>query len=183
MTLVLGAFGWGLITVGAITHVWHHDRLRRLLALHLPFERGAAGALAGTEVALGIGLFVAVLTEAWWLGTLAACGLLVGLGFTAWIARLLLTGSTLPCACSFSDAPTTAWSLVRAIAVTSVGLLGFVDDTLTGGEVLAGFAVGLAAAAALYVLPESLAWPQATRAQLARLDSHGPGTAGLASDR
>lgn len=183
MILVLGALGWGLITVGAITHVWHHDRLRRLLALHLPFERGVAGVLTGTELAIAIGLFAAVMTGAWWLPTLAACGLLVGLGFTAWIARLLLTGSTLPCACSFSDAPTTPWSLVRAIAVTSVGLLGFVDDTLTGGEVLAGFAVGLAAAAALYVLPESLAWPQATRAQLARLDSHGPGTAGLASDR
>lgn len=174
MSLLLGALGWGLITIGAVTHVWHHTRLRELLGQHLDADRPAALALVGTEAALALALPVALLTDASWLPIAAALAAVVGLGFTAWIARLLLTGSELPCACSFSQGPTSRWSLVRAALLLSSVALAFVDGGTSTTDIVAALVTGLAVAAAVFVLPEALSWPPALRAQLARLDSHAP---------
>lgn len=175
MNLVLGAIGWGLIAVGALTHIWHHDRLRELLGRHLDADRPAAAALVTVELVVTLGVAIAILLDAAWLTFVALVGTALAVGFVAWISRLLITGSELPCACSFSSAPTSGWSLARAfavvpifvLAVTDIGAIGFADR-------LGALAVGLAAAAAIYVLPEALGWPEIAQAQLARLDSHSP---------
>ncbi len=175
MTVLLGSIGWGLIAVGAVTHLWHHDRLRDLLGRHLDADRAGAAALVSAEVLLTVAIAVGVIIDASWLLVVALAGAGLGFGFIAWIARLLVTGSELPCACSFSSAPTSLWSLARAIVVITVALLAFADvGALTAPERVAALAVGLGAAAAIYVLPEALGWPEFSRAQLARLDSHAP---------
>lgn len=174
MTTLIGAVGWGLISVGALTHLWHHERLRELLAMHVSNARAAAAGLVAVEAVLATALAIGVIAEGGWLPLTSLVGGGVGLAFTAWIARLLVTRSSLPCACSFSAAPTSGWSLLRAVAVMTTATLAFVDDGMATAERVAALIAGLALAAALYVLPESLAWPKATRAQLARLDSHAP---------
>jgi hypothetical protein len=175
MTVVLGSIGWGLIAVGALTHTWHHDRLRDLLGRHLDADRAAAAILVFVEVLLTLSIAVGVIIDPSWLPTVAVAGGVLGLGFVAWISRLLLTGSELPCACSFSSAPTSAWSLARAVAVLAVSVLAIADaGSLAVAERIGALAVGLGAAAAIYVLPEALGWPEFSRAQLARLDSHAP---------
>jgi hypothetical protein len=95
----------------------------------------------------------------------------------AWIARLLLTGSDLPCACSFSQAPTSLWSFARSVCVGLVGLFGLVTfpdahDTAGLSERVAILVVGWAVAAAIFVLPEAITWPPASKALLARVDAH-----------
>lgn len=174
MTTLVGAIGWGLITVGAFTHLWHHVRLRELLAMHVSNARLAAAVLVLLEAALAGVLAAGVLTDASWLPVPGVVGGALGLAFTGWIARLLLTHSSLPCACSFSAAPTSGWSLLRAAAVIATAGLAWAGDGLPLGDRIAALIVGLAFATALYVLPESLAWPTAAQAQLARLDSHAP---------
>lgn len=172
MTLLLGAVGWGLLAVGAITHLWHHDRLRQLLAMHIDHERWPALALTALEATLAVGLPALVLSGSSGLrvGVVAATAL--AFAFVVWILRLLLTGSPLPCACSFTDAPTTLWSLGRAVATTLVVLWWFDAGDLSMGEHVTSLACGLAIASAIFVLPESLSWPQASRAALARVDAY-----------
>lgn len=175
MIVVLGAIGWGLIAVGALTHLWHHDRLRDLLGRHLDADRASAATLVFVEAVLTVVIAMGVIVDASWLAIVALAGAGLGVGFVAWIARLLITGSELPCACSFSSAPTSRWSLARAIAVMAVGALAFADvGALATVDRFAALVVGLGAAAAIYVLPEALGWPEFSRAQLARLDSHTP---------
>ena len=173
MTLLVGAIGWGLLVVGGVTHAWHFDRLRLLLARHLDHELPAAVALVATELVIAAVLALAVITATPLVVPVAIVALLLGVGFAGWIARLLLTGSTLPCACSFSEAPTTVWSLVRAAAICLVGLCALALPE-TVGDRLVGLAVGLGVAATLFVLPEALSWPAAQRAQLARIEGHQP---------
>jgi len=175
MIIVLGAIGWGLIAIGAVTHVWHHDRLRDLLGRHLDADRAAAAALVSAEVIITLGIAIAIMLDAPWLPILAIVGTALGVGFVAWIGRLLATGSELPCACSFSSAPTSGWSLARALAVIPIVALAVADiDSVAVADRLAALAVGLAAAASIYVLPEALGWPEFSQAQLSRLDSHSP---------
>lgn len=173
MIVLLGAMGWGLIAVGAITHAWHHRRLRDLLARHLDADRTAAALLLTAEVAITAGVATGVLFDGAWLRAAAVAGTALAIGFVIWIGRLLATGSELPCACSFSAGPTSAWSLGRAVAVLSVALLVFADPgSIPTADRFVALAAGLAVAAAVYVLPESLSWPDHARAQLARMDSH-----------
>ncbi len=173
--LLAGSIGWGLIAIGAITHVWHHERLRDLVGRHLDADRSAALALVVAEVTITAAVALGVLLDGSWLPLAAIGGGLLAIGFVIWIARLLATGSELPCACSFSAAPTSVWSLARAMAVLSISLLWATDPaSATVGDRVVALAVGLALAGAIYVLPESLGWPDYARAQLARLDSHAP---------
>lgn len=175
MTIVLGAIGWGLIAIGAVTHVWHHDRLRDLLGRHLDADRPAAAALVTVEVAVTVGVAIGILIDAPWLPIVASVGTALALGFVAWIGRLLATGSELPCACSFSSDPTSGWSLARALAVVPIVVLTIADiGSIEVADRLAALAVGLGAAASIYVLPEALGWPEFSQAQLSRLDSHSP---------
>lgn len=173
MTLLVGAIGWGLLVVGGVTHAWHFDRLRMLLARHLDHELPAAVSLVATELVLAAALALTVITATSLVVPVAIIALVLGIGFASWIARLLLTGSALPCACSFSEGPTSVWSLVRAAAICLVGLCALALPEAVGDRLVA-LAVGLGVAAALFVLPEALSWPTAQRAQLARIEGHQP---------
>lgn len=178
MIELLGGVGWGLLACGAITHVWHHRRLRQLIGMHLDRERVPALGLTAIECVLAVALPVALLADHDGLRWAALASLVLALGFVAWIARLLATGSALPCACSFSDAPTTGWSLARACCVALVGLYLLVDvgpdavATVETNTRVATLAVGWALGAAIFVAPEAISWPRASRALLARVDAH-----------
>jgi len=183
---LLGSVGWGLLACGAVTHVWHHARLRSLLGRHFDHERLPALALAVVEVALVVGIVVAVRLDSTLLRVLALSATLLALVFMAWIARLLVTGSDLPCACSFSDAPTTWWSFGRSVCVGLVACFLLVDHQtyvaeVTASETVATLLVGWAVGAAIFVLPEAISWPQASRALLARVDAHANATETLTS--
>ena len=186
MIELLGAIGWGLLACGSITHIWHHRQLRRLLGMHLDHERVPAAALTAVETALTVAIAVAFLTGHSSLPWLALAGMALAAGFIVWIARLLLTESDLPCACSFSEAPTSVWSFARSLCVALVGCLALVNtawidagfissasppDWDTGSRV-AVLLVGWALASTIFVLPEALTWPDASKALLARVDAH-----------
>lgn len=182
MIELLAAIGWGLLAFGAVTHVWHHRRLRDLLAMHLDRERLPALALTAIEVGLAVALPAALVAEHGALRWFAGFALVLGVGFVAWVARLLASGSQLPCACSFSAAPPSVWSLARSMATLSVGLYLIVDlttppadDTALGTRV-ATLLVGWAVAGAVFVLPDALAWPEASRALMARVDAYADGS-------
>jgi hypothetical protein len=174
MALLLGAVAWGLIAIAVIGHVWHHDQLRTSLAVHTDHEHAAAAALVGLEVLVAISVPVLVLVGSPLVRVVAIVLTVLGLGFTVWIARLLASGSDAPCACSFSAGPTSPWSLVRSLLLLGgLGLLADVD-TSSAGDASAVLVVGLALASAIYVVPEALSWPEISRAQLARIESHSP---------
>lgn len=176
MIELLGSMGWGLIASGSVSHVWHHRRLRLLLGMHLDHERAPAAALTAIETALAAAIAVAFLTEHPSLRWLALTGLALAAGFIIWIARLLLSGSRLPCACSFSEAPTSMWSFARSCCVALVGCLALVNTSAPAdwstGDRVAVLLVGWAVASAMFVLPEALTWPDASKALLARVDTH-----------
>lgn len=129
--------------------------------------------LVVAELLLVVALPIAVLTEASWLRPVALTAALLGVGFVIWITRLLLTGSTLPCACSFSAAPTSRWSLARALCVVLVVAYVFVPAQTASeiGESVATMVVGLAVAGAVFVLPEALGWPPASKALMQRVEA------------
>lgn len=180
--LLLGAIGWGLFAVGAITHLFDLDRLRELLTVHVRQPRPLALLLVGGEALIALGLLVGlVLANRFVLVIFGIAAGLVGVAFTAWVGRLLATGSDLPCACSFSAAPTSWWSLLRAAGViTSVALVGATADG--GAELVAALVTGAAVAVALYVLPDALAWPQFGRDMMERIEAHANSTGFVGSD-
>ena len=179
MIELLGSIGWGLLACGSITHIWHHRRLQDLLAMHFDNERPFAFALTAVEVALTIALPIAFITNHQSLGWLALAASVLALGFMVWIARLLITGSDLPCACSFSDTPTTIWSFARSLCVGLVACFALVTTAAIDGagaaEQVATLAVGWGVAAAIFVLPEAVTWPTASKALMARVDAHVAG--------
>ena len=183
MLELLGSIGWGLLACGAITHVWHHGRLRELVAMHVNQDRPLALAITGAEVVVALAIPILAIVESGALRVAASAAAVLALGFFVWIARLLATGSDLPCACSFSAAPTSLWSLLRALCVGLVILLAINvgnNTELTTVDHVATFLVGWAIAAAIFVLPEALGWPAFSRALLARVDAHTEhGTASL----
>ena len=175
MIELLGSIGWGLLACGAITHVWHHGRLRELVAMHLDHERPVALAITAAELLLAIAIPLLAIAESELLQAAALAATLLAVGFFVWIARLLATGSDLPCACSFSAAPTSIWSLLRAACVGLVVLLVLnagTNEAFTRVDHLATFVVGWAIAAAIFVLPEALGWPESSRALMARVEAH-----------
>ena len=165
MITLLACGGWGLFIIGALVHVRHRRRLADLLVLHTRHADALAPVVVALELVISIGLVVT-----WTIGfragtvVLALAGLAIGLGFVGWVSRLLLSDSDLPCACSFSSAPTTIWSLVRSAATLLVGLAALAPDRAAqpGAEFAATLLAGLAVAAAIYVLPESLSWHRET---------------------
>jgi len=173
MALLLGAVAWGLIVFAAAGHIWHQNRLMQLLAVYTDHERPAAVALVIIEVLVAVAVPASLFVSDIALAATAIVLALLGIAFTAWIARLLATGSDRPCACSFSTGPTSPWSLLRSLLL--IGGLGLLTTSeVSGAEIIATLAVGLAIASAIFVLPESLTWPEASRAQLARMQSHSP---------
>lgn len=174
MIELLASIGWGLITIGAITHTWHHRRLQHLIAMHVNRERVPAALLTLIEVALAIAIPVFWLSGTQGLSMLAIAAAALAIGFVLWIARLLTSDSDLPCACSFSEAPTTIWSLARSLCVVLVVLFVAVDPVASGlssSEAAAVLCTGLAVAAAIFVVPEAISWPAPSRAILARADA------------
>lgn len=173
MIELLGAVGWGLLACGAASHLVHYARFRELLALHLDHEKLPAMAIVASELFLVVAIPVGLFLGAGWLTPLAIAAGLLGLGFVVWIARLLLQDSVLPCACSFSAAPTSQWSLLRASCVLLVVSYAFVatDAPSASATSIATLAVGLAVAAAIFVMPEALGWPPASKALMQRVDA------------
>lgn len=167
---LIGAIGWGLLAWGASSHLTHPKVLADQLGAHMTNPRPAALALIAAEAALAAAIPIAALTGRSALMPLAVAAGMLGVGFTFWVLRLLSSGSTLPCACSFSAHPPTRWSLVRALAV--VGVAGFAVPRPSGSaaEMVLTLVVGLAVGGAIYVLPEALQWPPALRAQMARFE-------------
>lgn len=180
MTLLLASIGWGLLATGAVMHTWRHRHLRELLALHLDHERIPALLLTGIEVALAVALPAAHLADNASVRFLGGIGLVVALGFVAWIARLLSTRSTLPCACSFSRAPTTWLSLARACCVALVGLFVLAPSPADRASSVATMLVGAAVASAIFVIPEATSWPTVSRALMARVDAYAVERSGTA---
>lgn len=175
MIALVGSIGWGLLALGAVTHVWHHRRLRSLLAMHLNHERVPAVALTAVEVVLAIVVPIGFLNASAWLPWVAATATVVAAGFVGWITRLLLASSSLPCACSFSDAPTTVWSLGRACCVMLVAAFALTSSDAGVLVDVATLATGLGCAAGIFVLPEAVAWPAPSKAIMARVGAHdGP---------
>jgi len=174
MIELLASVGWGLITIGAITHTWHHRRLRHLLAMHINHERIPALLLTIVEIILAVGISTLWITNTAGLSVLALASTALAFGFVLWVARLLTSDSDLPCACSFSEAPTTVWSLARSLCVLLVVLFVFanqVGSELSSAEAVANLCTGLAVAAGIFILPEAVSWPAASRAVLARADT------------
>lgn len=160
LILALGVAGWGLFLIGAISHLSHFERLIDLLVLHFRSPRPAAIALVAAEVAIAALIPMGLLLGLQPIVRLTAlAGAVVGAAFAAWVLRLFLSDSTLPCACSFSSAPTTLWSVIRATGTVAIGLLAFVADQPTT-LVLTALAVGAAAGTAGFVLPDALSWPE-----------------------
>lgn len=159
MILLLGAVGWSLFAFGALVHIWHHRRFRDLVSLHFRHSEQLALAVVVAEALLAL-----VIPVAFGLGVdsllLAACGLaaVLGGGFSIWVGRLVLSGSQLPCACSFSAEPASGWSFLRSLGTLLV--LGFVFADHSGAATdLATIAAGTAIGSALFTLPDALAWP------------------------
>lgn len=172
MTLLLGSIGWGLFVAGGLTHLVHQDRLRDLLAAHVSRPAGPAYALTALLCAIAVAVPVAVLVGVSWAPTaIAVAGAAIGLGFTAWIARLLLSGSKLPCACSFSSGPTSVWSLVRAASTLLIVFLAFASN-VDRADAVATLVTGLSAGVALFVLPEAVTWPDFSRAAVEHMRTH-----------
>ena len=175
MILLLGSLGWGLLTFGAITHVWHHRRLRQLLAMHVDHEVPLAVVVTAAEVGLSVAIPVTYLAGGSAVRWISLPATALAVGFVLWIARLLISKSDLPCACSFAETPTTIWSLARACCAALVVLFAFADPS--GQHVpttVATLFVSLAMAGAIFVLPEALSWPSTSRALLRRIDAHRP---------
>ena len=125
--------------------------------------------LTAVETVLTVGVATTYLTQHGLLRWFALAAMVLAIGFMAWIARLLLTKSDLPCACSFSEGPTSIWSFARSVCVGLVGVFTLVAgpdqlDATTLGERVAILAVGCAVASAIFVLPEAITWPPASKA-------------------
>lgn len=159
MIVLLSAVGWGLFTVGAVTHAIHWDRLVHLLRGHVGRPVRLARLLVGLEAALAVTLPVTYLAG---IGSaVIAAAVVAGLvaaGFTIFVMRLLLHGSELPCACSFSAGPTTGWSLMRSAATLTAALIAFAPEP-DGSSTVATLLVGAALGAVIFVLPDALSWP------------------------
>lgn len=176
MILLAVTIGWGLVAFSLIGHLWHHDRLRLLLSRHIDNDRGGAAALTALEIAVVIAVPVSLATGRY-ATPIAIAGLLLAVGFGAWVLRLVLSDSTLPCACSYSDAPPSWWSVARAVLVGLIGLIVISEPAESSSLTVATFVVGAAVGAALFLLPDAMSWPTTSRAALARLDAHAPTTA------
>lgn len=163
MILLLGSIGWGLFAAGAVTHLVHFSRLRELLALHFPAAEKLAPVLVAVEFAIAVALPLAF--SLGWQTILVVFAIIAGvfaLGFTVWVGQLLLQDSELPCACSFSSAPTSNWSLLRSAGCLLAVVLPIASWS-GAAEVTATLMTGAALALALFVLPDALAWPDHAR--------------------
>jgi len=159
MILLLSSIGWGLFAAGAITHAVHATRLSELLGLHFAGARRLAPVLIAVEALIAITLPIAYFAD---LGVLlalaAAVAFVVAAAFTAWVTRLLLTDSQLPCACSFSSAPTSQWSVIRSAGCLFAALFPLATSASTGIGI-ATLLTGGAVAVAVFVLPDAMSWP------------------------
>lgn len=159
MILLLSSIGWGLFAAGAITHALHATRLRELLGLHFARAGTLAPALIAVEAVIAVGLPIAYFAgQAAAIIAIAAIAFVFAIAFTAWVVRLLLTDSELPCACSFSSAPTTHWSVLRSAGCLFTALFPLAV-TASVGQDIATMLTGAAIAVALFVLPDAMSWP------------------------
>jgi len=174
MILLLGSIGWGLFLAGALSHLTHLDRLEELLGPHTQHSRAASRLLAGAETTLALAFPVGVLLASALLTFAAVAGFVLATGFTLWVLRLKLSGSTLPCACSFAATPTTWKAVARAAATMLIGAALFASPTGVTDD-LPTLLTGAAAAMAVYLLPDALTWPEFSFAMKQYADRHpGP---------
>ena len=163
MTLLVGSVGWSLFAFGALTHIVHHRRFLNLISLHLRHARPVAFGVVLAESALAIIIPVAWATDMTAL-LAAACiaAALLGAAFAVWVGRLVLSGSQLPCACSYSSAPASPASLARSLGTLLVLAFAFAEHAGAATN-LATVAVGAATGVAIFALPDAIAWPSASR--------------------
>jgi len=159
MSLLLSSIGWGLFAAGAITHAVHATRLSELLGLHFARAATLAPALIAVEAVIAIGLPIAFFAGATLLvAIVSAIAFVVAAAFTVWVTRLLITDSELPCACSFSSAPTTSWSVLRSAGCLLAALFPLANSVSVSQDI-ATLLTGAAIALAVFVLPDALSWP------------------------
>lgn len=159
MILLLSSIGWGLFAAGAITHAVHASRLSELLGLHFARAATLAPALIAVEAVIALGLPLAFFAElSAMVAAIAILAFVVAAAFTLWVTRLLLTDSDLPCACSFSSAPTSQWSVVRSAGCLFAALFPLATS-VSAAQDIATLLTGGAIALAIFVLPDALSWP------------------------
>jgi hypothetical protein len=163
MTLLVGATGWSLFAFAALVHLVHYRRFQNLVSLHLRHSRSVTLGVVLAEAILAI-----VIPIAYGLGLtallVAACLLaaLLGGGFALWVGRLVLSGSQLTCACSYSAEPAAPASLARSLGTLAVLAFAFADHSGVATD-LATIAVGAAVGVACFTLPDALTWPASSR--------------------
>lgn len=170
MTLALAVVAWGTLATAAWTHAREPRRFGDLLAMHIgdaARAQWAARLTIGTEVVVVLAATVGYFGSLrWLLVASAAAGFVLGVGYVVWVSRLVLNDSGLPCACSFSTAPPSWWSVGRAAVICGFGFFA-VAPTVAEVGVATGvgfFVAGAALGTALYALPEALTWPAAALA-------------------
>ena len=163
MTLLVGATGWSLFAFAALVHIVHHRRFQNLVSLHIHHSRSVARGVILAETILAV-----VIPVAYGLGLTALLGAacilaaLLGGGFALWVGRLVLSGSQLPCACSYSAEPASPASLARSLGTLAVVAFAFADHSGAATD-LATIAVGAALGVACFTLPDALSWPASSR--------------------
>lgn len=191
MLALIAAVGLGAISAGIISHIRHPEPLRELLSRATRHSTALAICVILAETVLALSALAALFSAptSGWIGVVGWAGLVFGLAFTGWVSALFLTGSTLGCGCSFSDAALNKWSVLRSLSICSLAALiaipadPQIDISFSAGyiaQVLAGFALGVV----LYVIPEAFSWPQAAKATMKRIETYEhSGGAALGTDR
>lgn len=158
MTLLIGAVGWSLFAVGALVHLAHHRRFRDLVSLHFRYPGQVAAAIVIVEITIAILIPLAFAADLSILLTAASvAATLLGTAFAIWVARLLLGGSEMPCACSYSAEPASKLSLARSLATLPVLAFAFADHSGAAADtatITAAAALGIA----IFTLPDALQW-------------------------
>lgn len=165
MTLVVAVVAWGTLA----TATWAHGRSPRRFAELLEMHFGAEDrARRGAQVAIAIEAMITLGALVGYVASLravlvasAVAGFVLGVCYVGWVARLVISDSGLPCACSFSSAPPTWWSVARAGVLCGFGAFIWAPPLaeVGGPESVGVFVAGLALGTVVYAFPEAVAWP------------------------
>lgn len=170
MMLVMAVTAWGTLATAAWAHSLSLDRFGDLLEMHFAHAgRGLvmARVVVVVEAAIALAAIGGYFAPIRFLVIAAAvAGFGLGLAYVIWVARLVLADSGLPCACSFSSAPPTWWSVGRAAVICGFGAFSTAPPVaeVGTGPAVGLFVAGSALGAAIYTLPDAMAWPRPARA-------------------
>lgn len=177
MTIVVAAVAWGTLATAAWAHGRAPNRFTDLLSVHFVHRDRAslvARLVIAIEVLLSVGAVVGYFAQLRAvLFMVGLAGALVGAGYTAWVTMLVVDKSGLPCACSFSSAPPTWWSVARAVVICGFGaFIAAPGLPVVGVSTAAALFVAAAGlGTAIYTLPEAMSWPSPAR-ELRRQSTH-----------